>query len=86
MIAEDRVAEFEEKSNTKTLTRQTQGRTVPMSGGGSVIWLRKMDKSVLLHECVHAVSFLLMERGIPHNDDTDEIYAYTLTWLYNKAL
>lgn len=86
MLKADRMAEFEEKLSQSKISAQVRGKQIPMSGGGSVVWLKKMDKPTLLHECVHAANFLLMDRGIPHTEDTEEIYAYLITWLYNKAI
>jgi hypothetical protein len=43
-------------------------------------------KRDLVHECFHAVSYVLRSRGIPLNDDTDEAFAYSLGFLVDEIL
>ena len=62
-----------------------RGRQFPMSGGGSIIWLKPgIDNRYLVHEVVHAATHLLRDKGIPVNSDTDELLAYLVERLYQR--
>jgi len=43
-----------------------------------VIWLRNRNLSVLVHECFHAVHWILLDRGLILSDASEEVYAYFL--------
>lgn len=38
----------------------------------------------LVHECLHATSAVLRDRGIELTAETEEAYAYYLQWLFNS--
>ncbi len=84
IIAGSRLTEFLNKLEEFPIKTTTKGKTVFMDGGGSVIWLRKASNQVLLHESVHAAHHLLQDRGMPLSDSNDELYAYLISWLYEK--
>lgn len=37
----------------------------------------------LVHECLHATSKVLRERGIDLTEETEEAYTYYIQWLFN---
>ena len=39
------------------------------------------DVACAIHEFFHVVSLILLEVGIKHNNETEEAYAYLLSWL-----
>ena len=41
---------------------------------------------VLMHEVVHACSFIFERVGMPHNQSTDEAYAYLYSHLMERVL
>mgnify|MGYP001611911806 CR=1 FL=1 len=62
------------------------------TGGGFNVFTHGKDKTKvcyiwaflkrnIIHECMHAISYVLRHRGIPLNDDTEEAYAYSLGFL-----
>jgi hypothetical protein len=50
------------------------------------IWTKYKDVSCLVHECFHAIHFLLKDKGIKLSHDSDEIYAYMLQMLVKEVL
>jgi hypothetical protein len=80
--------EFEKKwtadDNHKTVKRSTQAQGHYFCGGGSIFWFPRWDLTVAVHEMAHAHHHMLMERGIMLCDETDEVYAYTIEYLYKK--
>ena len=46
-----------------------------------LLWAKKNDICNLAHECFHAISYTLRQRGIELSAETDEIYAYHLAFL-----
>jgi hypothetical protein len=48
------------------------------------IWAN--NKRNIIHECFHAISYNLRNRGIPLNDDTDEVFAYAIGFLVDEIL
>ena len=65
---------------------KTQGITYYLQGGGSFIWLPKFDKGTLVHEMSHSVFHCLDNKGIELNEETDEVWGYTMECLYRKLL
>ena len=56
----------------------------PFEDGASIIWARpKLGFGTLVHEVVHAAHHLLECRDIPLSDDTEEVYAYLIEFLFN---
>ena len=50
------------------------------------IWSKGKDVSIIAHECMHAVGYVLRRKGIPFNADTDEAYAYLLQFLVKEIM
>lgn len=66
---------------------QTLAVQFPLSGGGSLIWTNNGTKiHTLLHETVHAAHHLLKDRAVPLSSDTEEVYAYTIEYLFSQLL
>jgi len=62
-----------------------QARTIEMSGGGSIIWLRHRNNlDVASHEATHAASHCLRARGIEHTSDTEEVFAYLQEFIFSN--
>lgn len=49
-----------------------------------VLWA--VDTSALTHEALHAVNWCLWGRGIDHNDETEEIFAYMQNFIIDRTL
>lgn len=62
----------------------TQATTWPISGGGSIIWMRTYEDNVLVHEIVHAVHHMLLSKGIQLSNETTEAHAYLTEYLYKQ--
>lgn len=60
--------------------------------GGFVVLLKDSDGnfrtfvSILAHEINHVVCYLLKNRRIPLNEDTEEVYAYLTEYITREAL
>lgn len=64
-----------------------QGRQFPMSGGGSIIWVKPgMEIRILVHELVHAAMWMIHAKGIPISRENDEILAYIVERLYERFI
>jgi hypothetical protein len=50
------------------------------------IWTDKKKVSILAHEVFHAVFYMLGSRGIILNNDTDEIFAYSIQSILRQIL
>ncbi len=59
----------------------TRARTACLHGGGSIIWIIKENKPVLIHELFHSTAYMLREKGIPLTQESEEAYAYLLGYL-----
>jgi hypothetical protein len=46
--------------------------------------VNKINDGVIVHECIHLSFYMLDRRGLKHVEETDEAYAYTTQWLFNK--
>lgn len=67
------------------------GRMIPFMGG--FIVLLKGDGggfrtfvSIMAHEITHVVQYLLRDRRIPLNEDTEEVHAYLTEYITREAL
>jgi len=50
-----------------------------------VIWLKKQVKKCdIAHECMHAVHWILLDKGIWLTDSSEEIYAYMIGYIFKK--
>lgn len=47
--------------------------------------VNKINPGIIVHESVHLCLELLLKRGIKHKPSTDEVYAYTTQWVFNKV-
>lgn len=55
------------------------------TGGGSIIWLPfPTDPNVYTHEISHAAYHILKAKGVILCDETDEVYAYLVEYLWKK--
>lgn len=53
----------------------------------NIIWVEDPDDvSTIAHESFHVICRILGERGIPLNESTEEVYAYTLGYVMNQIL
>lgn len=69
----------------------TQGLTFRYPDANPVIWLPEVPKTekqiaVLAHEVFHAVLFILDKIGIELNGNTEEIYAYLVSYFMHSIL
>lgn len=67
------------------------GRIIEFSGGFIVLLKADNDQfrkfvSILVHEIVHVVNYLLKNRGISLGEDSHEIYAYLTEYITKEAL
>lgn len=70
---------------------ETRGRMYPMPRGFLVCLKFKKDdfrNSIgnLVHEITHVVHYMLRQRRIPLNEDTEEIYTYAIEDLTKRSL
>lgn len=63
------------------IPNNVRGRTVLLSGGGSIIWIIEQKNSTIVHELFHSTYHILKNREIPLSEDTEEVYAYLLEYL-----
>lgn len=71
----------------KDLSERSAGITFSLNTDDVIIWLPHKPKTdgevaTLVHEIYHATSFLLRSVGIEHTSDTEEVYAYTMEYIY----
>jgi hypothetical protein len=61
--------------------------TIMYEGGGIIMRFKNFDPvdpiklGYVAHEALHATSFMLNSKNIIFNDDTEEVYAYTLGYI-----
>lgn len=84
-VAEDQcdgIIQMVKNSESSTLP---QGTCFPMKSGASIIWL---PENYLMHTFVHEISHaaynVLKAKGIRLCDETDEVYAYLVEYIYKK--
>jgi len=82
---------FDRRWNTNNSTsdeRNTVGKTLTSSGEDVWIWVHKKDDvETLVHELSHAIRFLLQEeKEIMLSKETDEVYAYLLSFYMRRYL
>ncbi len=68
----------------RDVEKQLHGSTWNLGGGGSLIWLYKEKKDILVHEIVHAAMNLFEEKRTPINEDTHEPFAYLVEYLFRE--
>lgn len=49
-----------------------------------VIWIPNHNFEPLVHECLHAIHWILLDKGITLTDASEEIYAYFLQSLIKE--
>ncbi|HPR90421.1 MAG TPA: hypothetical protein PLD93_03190 [Synergistaceae bacterium] len=59
--------------------KQSDGRCI------GVIWLKNRTLSTRVHECFHAVKWIMDQQGLWLTDSSEEAYAYLLTYLFEKT-
>lgn len=55
---------------------------------GVFIWLKtnkKTDAEFLVHECIHAASYILDSRGVEISAKNDEALAYLSQWIFSNC-
>lgn len=67
------------------------GSSIMLSNGYKIIWLSKYpntdsDKSILVHEIFHTAINIMLSREIKLNNDTEEVCAYLIEYLYSEIL
>lgn len=92
----ERVGEFAEEPHKSILLRNIQehgnkatalATQYPLEGGGSLIWISpRADTGTIVHELVHASHHALQARDTKLSEDTEEIYAYFLEFLYREFI
>ena len=79
--------EFEKRYKTHGEDYYGKGCQFPFSGGGSVIWIKPNEEiGTLVHEMVHTAHHLLKCRTVPLSEDTEEVYAYLIEFLFNNIV
>lgn len=59
--------------------------TYNRSGAPILIWLHASAwAGIVAHEVFHAVYAALSNRAVPLSNDTEEVYAYYIQWLFNE--
>ena len=46
-----------------------------------VIWAKRNQPDSIAHECFHAASYFLRSRGVELSDESDEAFAYLMSYL-----
>lgn len=63
------------------------GHVCSIDDAGCMLWLKDGAWAGLVaHECFHAVHTLLKSREIPLIEETEELYAYSIEWLFNQIV
>jgi len=67
------------------------GSSIMLSNGYKIIWLPKYqntysDNSILVHEIFHTAINIMLSREIQLNNDTEEVCAYLIEYLYSEIL
>jgi len=86
ILVADKFKELEEmiKEKNKDTGKWYLATQFPFPGGGSVIWANEnIDTGTLVHELVHTAHHLLDTRSVPLSEDTEEVYAYLIEFLFN---
>ncbi len=65
------------------------GLSIMLSNGYKIIWLPKYqntdsDNSILVHEIFHTAINIMLSREIQLNNDTEEVCAYLIEYLYEE--
>jgi hypothetical protein len=60
-------------------------RTFCLPCGDSLVWMKKYNIPLLVHELFHVTKHALNQVDTPLNDTTEEVYAYTLQHLTQQA-
>jgi hypothetical protein len=47
--------------------------------------LARADLKTVVHECLHATSFILCRRGLQLHDADNEAFAYHIAWLFGEV-
>ncbi len=69
---------------------KSKGRTIMFPSNHTLIILPQVPETTfhlaaLQHEIFHATQFILEKMGIPLNEQTDEVYAYTIQYITNQV-
>ena len=61
-----------------------RGKFIPCPHGVGIIYLKKYDSGVLIHEILHFTTYLMDCRGIEISYKNDEVMAYMVEYIYNE--
>lgn len=68
------------------LESAVMGRTVYTGSGHCIIFLRKRDLWVVVHELLHLLVYVLNRRGYVLSSDSEEAYAYWLQYFFEEYI
>lgn len=78
----DNKEQFDEVFNFEV---STTARTIEAPSGFVIIIFKDLDNiGIIAHECLHATSYILSNRGIYFSEETEEVYAYLLGYIVNE--
>jgi len=76
-----------------TMNNLRSGKCLYERGGGynPVVWINNCYNNtefigILAHELTHAIYWILEDRGIKHNDETEEVYCYMIQYCIEQIL
>jgi hypothetical protein len=70
-----------------TVEEYSDGMTFRKFGKPILIWVKDIKKmSTLVHEILHAVFFILDDRGVILSEESEETYTYTVSDLLDQIL
>ncbi len=86
-IDEDKFKKLEKMATEHGDEPSTLATQFPLGGGGSIIWAKPdVTLSTVVHESIHAAIELLKKRAIPLSEDTEEVYAYLIEFLFKSFI
>lgn len=67
------------------------GSSIILSNGYKIIWIKNYsdsisDEAILVHEIFHMAINIMLSRNIQLNNDTEEVCAYLIEYLYEEIL
>lgn len=83
MVSEEKFDQLKEVIEKHGKDSYCAASCIGLGGGSSLIWANPgASVSDLIHEIVHAAINLLRDRGIPLGQDSEEVYAYLIEFLF----
>jgi len=65
--------------------KDEEGSTIRDDRGVLFVWSIRRDPAVFAHECLHAATFALTDRGIRFSRESDEVFVYTVELLMREG-